>query len=205
MQIESFALNALSTNCYVVYDSGEAVIVDPGDQSQAVLDFLEDKGLSVVAVVNTHGHSDHIHGNAWLLEKTGAPLAIHEDDAAFLVDPALHLGPQIRMDVVPTEAQRLLRDGDRIVIGSGSLEVLHTPGHTPGGICLYGHGLLISGDTLFKRSVGRWDLPGADERALQDSLRRLAKLPPETKVFPGHGPSTTLGEELESNPFLTSL
>ncbi len=205
MQIERFVFNAYSTNCYVIYDQGEAVIVDPGDNSEKVLAFLEQEGLRAVAIVNTHGHCDHIFGNAWFKEKTGAPLCIHEDDAAFLADSRLNLGTQVRLEVAVSEADRLLKDGDEIAVGSGNLQVIHTPGHTPGGICLYGHGILISGDTLFKSSVGRWDFPGSDEQALLKSLKRLTELPLETKVYPGHGFSTTVARELELNPFLRSL
>lgn len=205
MQVATFVVNALQTNCYLVYDAGEAIIVDPGGPTQELLDFLEQEKLQVVGIVNTHGHADHILGNAWAMEKTKAPLAIHELDAPFLADPNLHLGPQIRQNVPAVEAARLLKDGDLIQLGKGSLKVLHTPGHTPGGISLYAPGFVLSGDTLFKLSVGRWDFPGSDEGALQQSLQRLAQLPPETKVYPGHGPSTTIGEELAGNPFLISL
>lgn len=205
MQIERFVVNSLSTNCYVVHDSGEAVVVDPGAESQEVLNFIQENGLRVVAIINTHGHCDHILGNAWLKEQTGAPIAVHEADSPFLSDPELHLGPQVRMQVPPTKADRLLKDGDEIAVGQGSLQVIHTPGHSPGGICLYGPGLLISGDTLFKSSVGRWDFPSSDEQDLFQSLKRLVVLPPETKVYPGHGFSTTLARELVENPFLNSL
>ncbi|NMB00191.1 MAG: MBL fold metallo-hydrolase [Firmicutes bacterium] len=205
MRVNCFAVNFIKTNCYVAHNEGEAVIVDPGGVSNDLLDFLAKENLKVVAVINTHGHADHISGNAWIMEETKAPLAIHQLDASFLNDPGLHLGPKIRQEVVPVEVSRLLGDGDLIKVGQFSLEVLHTPGHTPGGISLYTPGILLSGDTLFKSSVGRWDFPGSDEGALRESLRRLAKLPPETQVYPGHGPSTTIGEELKSNPFLISL
>lgn len=202
MQVKAFPVTALATNCYVVHSQGEALIVDPGAPSQEVLEFLEQENLKVVGIVNTHGHSDHISGNAWFKEQTGAPLSIHEADAPFLKDPRLHLGAQVRLDVQPVEAENLLLDGSLIGLGEGHLEVLHTPGHTPGGICLYAQGILLSGDTLFKGSVGRWDLPGADEAALMESLKRLTQLPPETKVYPGHGSSTMLEYELNTNPFL---
>ena len=205
MQIERFVLNAFSTNCYVLYDGGEAGVVDPGAESEKVLEFLERQQLRTVAVIDTNGHCDHIAGNAWFKEQTKAPLAIHVADAPYLTDPLLNLGQQVRLEAAPLEADRLLQEGDEITFGSCTLQVLHTPGHTPGGICLYGHGILVSGDTLFRQSVGRWDFPGSDEQALFGSLRRLAQLPPETKVYPGHGFSTTIGRELEDNPFLSSL
>lgn len=179
--------------------------LNPGAESEKVLEFLERQQLRTVAIINTHGHCDHIAGNAWFKEQTKAPLAIHVADAPYLTDPLLNLGQQVRLEAAPLEADRLLQEGDEITFGSCTLQVLHTPGHTPGGICLYGHGILVSGDTLFRQSVGRWDFPGSDEQALFGSLRRLAQLPPETKVYPGHGFSTTIGRELEDNPFLSSL
>lgn len=205
MQIRSFSVNAFQVNCYVLYHQGEALIVDPGGPAETVLAFLEEKKLKVVAIGNTHGHADHIAGNAWFRDKTGAPLFIHELDAPYLADPALHLGAQVGLQVPPSEPQCLLGEGDRIELGGEHLQVLHTPGHSRGGISLYGQGLLISGDTLFRESVGRWDFPGSDGKVLQESLRRLIQLPSETVVYPGHGPSTTIGHELEKNPFLHSL
>lgn len=204
MQVVSFVINALETNCYVVSDSGQAIIVDPGSISQEVLDFVAKEDLKVKAIINTHGHADHIAGNAWFMEKTQAPLFIHELEANYLKDPALHLGPQIRQNIPTVKPDRLLGDGDEIDIGQKSLKVLHTPGHSPGGISLSAPGVVLSGDTLFQGSVGRWDFPGADEQALQRSLQRLAQLPPETVVYPGHGPSTTIGNERNTNPFLIS-
>ena len=180
MQIERFVLNAFSTYCYVLFDGGEAVVVDPGAESEKVLEFLERQQLSTVAIINTNGHCDHIAGNAWFKEQPKAPLAIHVADAPYLTDPLLNLGQQVRLEAAPLEADRLLKEGDEITYGSCTLPVLHTPGHTPGGICLYGHGLLVSGDTLFRQSVGRWDFPGSDDQALFGSLRRLAQLSPET-------------------------
>ena len=203
--IKLFRVNRFGVNCYVVCHQGEAVIVDPGGPSESVLQFLEEEGLKVVAIINTHGHADHIAGNSWFVEKTAAPLFIHEADVEFLSDPAMHLGPKIRLDVPVSRADRLLRDGDAIQIGETSLTVMHTPGHTGGGVALCGPGFVLSGDTLFKESVGRWDFPQSDEQALQRSLLRLAQLPPETVVYPGHGPSTTISHELEHNPFLTSI
>ena len=202
MQLQQFVVNPLGVNCYVVYDQGEAVIVDPGQASEEVLGFIQGKGLKVLAIINTHGHGDHIAGNSWFMEKTQAPLWIHELEEPYLSDPELHLGPLIRMDFPTVEADRLLKDGDTITIGDQSLQVLHTPGHSPGGIALYGSGFLLSGDTLFKSSVGRWDLPQGDQSILQQSLIRLARLPLDTVVYPGHGSPTTIRDEIKNNPFL---
>ncbi|HKM42563.1 MAG TPA: MBL fold metallo-hydrolase [Limnochordia bacterium] len=205
MQVSLFSVNAFGVNCYVVHHQGEAVIVDPGGPSKEVLDFLEREGLEVLAIINTHGHADHIAGNSWFVEKTGAPLFIHEGDAEYLRDPRLHLGPEIRLEVPDSQADRLLQDGDLISVGDESLTIMHTPGHSGGGIALVGSGFVLSGDTLFKESVGRWDFPASDERELQRSLLRLAQLAPETTLYPGHGPSSTIFHELQHNPFLTSI
>ena len=202
MQVERFVVNPLGVNCYVVYDQGIALIVDPGEASQEVLDFLRNEDLEVVAIINTHGHADHIAGNGWFKEKTQAPIWIHELEEPYLSDPNLHLGPQIRQEFPTVQAQRLLKDGDTITLGEARLEVLHTPGHSPGGISLYGPGFVLSGDTLFQSSVGRWDLPKGDRAVLQQSLVRLARLPLDTIVYPGHGSPTTIKDEIKNNPFL---
>lgn len=203
MQVEKFLVGTLMmVNCYVVYDGDEAVIVDPGGASQEVLDFIDERNLTVKAIVNTHGHADHIAGNAWFMEKTGAPLLIHIDEEAYLSSEELNLARLVRAEFPVVKADRLLKDGDFIPVGDGKLEVLHTPGHSPGGISLYAPGFVISGDTLFQGSVGRWDLPNGDRDVLQESVLRLARLPLDTVVYPGHGDSTTIRAEIKSNPFL---
>lgn len=203
MQVERFLVGTLMmVNCYVVYDGDEAVIVDPGGASQEVLDFIDERNLTVKAIVNTHGHADHIAGNAWFMEKTGAPLLIHIDEEAYLSSEELNLARLVRAEFPVVKADRLLKDGDFIPVGDGKLEVLHTPGHSPGGISLYAPGFVISGDTLFQVSVGRWDLPNGDRDVLQESVLRLARLPLDTVVYPGHGDSTTIRAEIKSNPFL---
>lgn len=202
MQIKAFVVTSLGVNCYVVYDQDEAILIDPGAPAEEILEFVEEQNLKVVAIVNTHGHADHIAGNSWFLEKTKAPLMIHELEAPYLADPNLHLGPMINLEVPELQANRLLKEGDMIKIGQKQLEVYHTPGHSPGGISLYGSGVLFSGDTLFKASVGRSDLPLGDQLVLQQSILRLARLPLHTVVYPGHGPSTTIEDEIRKNPFL---
>lgn len=201
MQVECFVVNNLGVNAYVVFNGNEGLIIDPGEASQDILDFIRSNSIEVKAIINTHGHADHIAGNAWFMKQTQAPLLIHELDAPYLNDPSLHLGPQISLNIPPVQASRLLKEGDGIEIGEVSFEVLHTPGHSPGGICLYTPGFLFSGDTLFKASIGRSDLPLGDLKTLQDSLQNLVNLPAETVVYPGHGPATTIGEEVQSNPF----
>ncbi|HHY10809.1 MAG TPA: MBL fold metallo-hydrolase [Firmicutes bacterium] len=204
MKIKRFVVNPLAVNCYVVYQGRRGILIDPGEAAQEVLDFIDSLQLEILAVVNTHAHADHIAGNDWFREKTRAPLWIHEAEEGFLGDAGLNLSSYLRQDLSLAPADRLLKEGDRIVIGKSTLEVLHTPGHSPGSISLYGEeeAVLFSGDTLFKSSVGRWDLPGGDHGALQKSVLRLGRLPLGTKVYPGHGEATTIAEEIKNNPFL---
>lgn len=202
MNIKRFIVNPLAVNCYVVYQNGQGIIVDPGEASPEILDYINFRKLDILAVINTHGHADHIAGNDWFREMTKAPLWIHEAEEGFLGDARLNLGSYLRQDFSCAAADRLLKEGDIITVGDSTLEVLHTPGHSPGSISLYGEGVLFSGDTLFKSSVGRWDLPGGDHGMLQKSVLRLGRLPLETKVYPGHGECTMIAEEIRKNPFL---
>jgi hydroxyacylglutathione hydrolase len=205
VNIRTFTMGPFATNTYLVEDeaTGSAMLVDPTIASESIYDVITDNKLRVILVVNTHGHIDHTFGDAFFKAKTGAPLAIHEDDAPMLAA----MKQQARMfGLEPpdaAQADRLLSDGEMIQVGDLSFKVIHTPGHTPGGICLYGHGSLIAGDTLFAGSIGRTDLPGGDYDALIASIkRRLFVLPDETVVYSGHGEPTTIGEEKNSNPFL---
>lgn len=202
MQIKVFPTNLLGVNCYVLYGNNEALMVDPAGAKSEVLEFLKEHDLALQAIINTHGHADHILGNAWFKEQTKVPLWIHSRDQAYLQDDSLSLATWLGIDMPQVQADRLLEDGDILKVGGQTLEVLHTPGHSPGSICLYWSGGLISGDTLFLQSVGRTDLPGGDKELLAESLARIAMLPQETLIYPGHGPSTTLVRELKENPFL---
>ncbi len=196
MIIESFVVGPLYTNCYLVACpiTKEAIIIDPGfhrrAEYEAIVKRAVELGLKVVLIVNTHGHPDHTSGNSLLQERLHVPIAIHERDVPLLT--------KVRADV-------LLRDGDTIKFGATTLRVLHTPGHTMGSISLIGRNEVFTGDTLFAGSVGRWDLPGGSFVDLMRSLReRLMILPDSFVVYPGHGPTSTIGGERASNPFLTS-
>lgn len=187
--VKVVSVGPLGTNCYLVTDesAGETLVIDPGDEAAKLMEQVEAEGGKVVAIVNTHGHWDHTGADAALREKTGAPLLLHEADASWY-------GGTV---------DRYLRDGEELAVGSLRLKVIHTPGHTKGGICLYLPGLLFSGDTLFAESVGRTDLPGGSMAALVTSIReRLFVLPDETMVYPGHGPATTIGDEKSLNPYV---
>ncbi|MBV8880009.1 MAG: MBL fold metallo-hydrolase [Planctomycetaceae bacterium] len=199
------AVGPLQCNCHILADeaSKEAIIVDPGDDPEEILRRV--KGYTVRALLHTHCHFDHMTGTRRVAEATGAEILIHQADKAYYDS----LAGQYRMFGMPRPVEdplpvkRFLKDGDRIDFGKHGLEVIHTPGHTQGSCCFHAEGKLLSGDTLFQRSIGRTDLPGGNAGQELDSIRkRLFTLDPETIVYPGHGPETQIGEERAENPFL---
>jgi glyoxylase-like metal-dependent hydrolase (beta-lactamase superfamily II) len=193
MQIHTVVVGELSTNCYIVVSKGKkAFVVDPGDEAPVLLEFLNRHGIQAIFVVNTHGHIDHIKADAALK----LPVWIHEKDAPSIISPDNNLMASFFGTFDPVRPARLLVDGDKVELDELSFTVIHTPGHTPGGICLSGEGVLFSGDTLFRDGVGRTDFPGASAAVLRRSLEKLAGLEPATAVYPGHGPATTIGREL---------
>ncbi|MDZ4064665.1 MAG: MBL fold metallo-hydrolase [Coriobacteriia bacterium] len=202
MNAQRLVLGELDTNCWIVDDGcgAPAVVIDPAGDEDVLLAALE--GRSVSHVVLTHGHFDHLVAVRAVLAATGAPLLVHEADAARITD-AVGTGARLfglSYDAPPADA--VLRDGDRVESGGLALEVLHTPGHTEGSICLLGDGRLFAGDTLFAGSIGRTDFPGGSMEDMRRSIAgRLAPLPDETLVHPGHGPDTTIGRERRVNPF----
>ncbi|QXE91592.1 MBL fold metallo-hydrolase [Geomonas subterranea] len=207
MLFETIVVGPLGVNCFILGDkqSNEGIVVDPGADCEMILAAIAQFGLKVKYIVNTHGHFDHIGCNRILKEKTGAQLLAHEEDVPFLVNAgrsARKYGLTVEDSPQP---DAFLVDGMKLEFGRRELEVLHTPGHTQGGCCLYlaNEKLVITGDTLFADSVGRTDLPGGDHGQLVDSIRtKLMPLPDDTVVWPGHGPSSTIGQERRSNPYL---
>ncbi len=204
------AKGVVDTNCYVLAcpETKKAAIIDPGafspEEVRGILGLLERDGLKAACIINTHGHIDHIAGNRAVKQATGAPILIHAEDAGRLEDGQLNGSFLFGRDIQSPPADRLIRDGEEIDLGILRLKVLHTPGHTPGGICLLVEGTLFSGDTLFAGSVGRTDLPGGSEKTIISSIRnKLLVLPEDTSVRPGHGPRTTIGREESDNPFLS--
>jgi glyoxylase-like metal-dependent hydrolase (beta-lactamase superfamily II) len=210
VRVERVIVGDLESNCWVVDDGlgGPVIVVDPGDDAGRILEAVGDS--EVAAVVLTHAHFDHLGAATRVLEVTRAPLLVHEMDARRLTSAAPDGtgGALFGYPYVAPAADRLLVESDRIAAGQLDLLVIHTPGHTQGGACFFaedpqgGSPHLFSGDTLFAGSVGRSDFPGGDARQLSRSIAsKLAPLPPETVVHPGHGPDTTIGREARINPF----
>jgi len=199
--LKRFVVGALETNCYVFADEDtkEAAVIDPGGDPAAVVEFVKSNGLKLKFVINTHGHGDHIGANSYF----SADVLIHESDASFLTDPNLNLSSAFGAHISAAPASRLLKNGDKINVGKLTLEVIHTPGHTPGGISLKHDNIVFTGDTLFFEGVGRTDLPNGSWDKLLDSIRNnLMILPDDCKAYPGHGAETTIGHERRHNPFL---
>jgi len=191
MIIKCFPVGWLSTNCYVVgcEETEEAAVIDPGMDSEReaepILDYIKQNSLHIKYIINTHGHPDHVAGNALMKEATGATILIHESNSEHV------------------QADRKLRDGDVIQVGTLKLVVLHTPGHTKDGISLLGDKVVFTGDALFAGSVGRTDFVGGSYEELMRSIKtKLLCLPDSFKVYSGHGPPTTIGDEKRYNPFL---
>ena len=204
LTIQSFAVMPFDENCYVVSDdTGEGVVIDPGGMAKQILAYIREAKISVKAVLDTHGHCDHIGANDAIRDETGAPLYIHKEDAAMISDMKLNLSAFMGFRVISRPAEHLLSEGDKISFGQTELEVIHTPGHTKGGVCFVGEGVAFTGDTLFAGSIGRSDFPGGSERDLIGNIKKkLLVLPDETKVYSGHGPSSEIGWERQCNPFL---
>jgi glyoxylase-like metal-dependent hydrolase (beta-lactamase superfamily II) len=210
LSVQPFTFNPVQENTYIVYnDAKECCIIDPGcyfaSEEQQLVDFVESNGLTPLFLLNTHCHLDHIFGNRFIHKSYGLTLHLHK-----LEKQVLDLGPvsgqmwQLPFDNYDGEL-KYIAEGDTIKLGSEELEILFTPGHSPGHVCYYSkdHKFLIGGDVLFQGSVGRTDLPGGDFATLEESIKtKLYTLPEDVIVHPGHGESTTIGEEMKTNPFV---
>ena len=194
LTLHTLPLGAYQTNCYILHQeaSSSCVVIDPGYTPEVILDFLSGKGLTLEAILLTHGHFDHVGAVRDLAAETGCRVYLNPDDLS--MPPKLTAGPLYYTDTYS--------EGDTISPAGISFQVLSTPGHTPGSVCLIAEDFLFSGDTLFAGSCGRTDLPGGSTRAIRESLRRLAALPQDYSVHPGHGESTTLAWEKQYNPYM---
>lgn len=195
--LHNLAVGSIETNCYIFgsVESREVAIIDPGADHDRIKELLDGEKLTARFIINTHGHIDHIGAN----HKFKLPIYIHKEDADFLTDPSKSLAAFYPDSAMSPKASRLLEDGDEIKIAEISLKVLHTPGHTPGGISLYCNGLVFTGDALFAGGIGRTDFPYGDEEKLLVSIKsKLLELDENVIVLPGHGSSTTIGQERQN-------
>ncbi|MGI5902048.1 MAG: MBL fold metallo-hydrolase [Desulfitobacteriia bacterium] len=203
--IERFVTPGMGANCYLVSceKTGKAILVDPGAGSRQIFDWVKKSKKDVQYIVLTHGHYDHIGAVEDLRKKLGVQVAIHKEDAEMLVDPQKNLSFFSGLNLSLEEAEIILEDNQILEVGEMKIKVIHTPGHTPGGICLLTPEGLISGDTLFDCSIGRADFPGGNLTTLVNSIKeRLLVLDDDVRVFPGHETETTIGREKRFNPYL---
>jgi glyoxylase-like metal-dependent hydrolase (beta-lactamase superfamily II) len=205
MNYQLVIVGPLETNCYLFFcpETRECAIIDPGAEAEKIFEAISSLSLKPVIILNTHGHVDHTGANLDLKERYQIPIALHPGDLP-LLEEYLQLEFGLLLGARPApNPDRLLTDGEKISVGQSVLQVIHSPGHSPGSVCFYTGHLLFAGDTLFSGGVGRTDLPGGSWQDLAHSLKaRVMALPDETVVLPGHGPKTTIGEERESNPYL---
>ncbi len=202
MEVKKITVGMFATNCYLVFcpETLKGVVIDPGSDGNKILDKIKEIKLEINCIVNTHGHVDHIGANGKLKEELKVPILLSEKDQELYKNPGF--GLRLVLGKQP-EPDQFITEGDNIEFGKCLLQIMETPGHTPGGMCLFDDKVVFCGDTLFAGSVGRTDLPGGSHPTLLRSINeRLLKLPEQTIVYPGHGPATTIGEEIAVNPFI---
>jgi glyoxylase-like metal-dependent hydrolase (beta-lactamase superfamily II) len=210
LEVRGVVVGLFRENCWIIGSRrrGEACVVDPGDEPETILSLARDMGVRITRVIASHAHLDHILAARAIVEATGAPFLLHADDQPLADNLPTSARMWMNLDVPPAPVPDANpEDGDDLEVAGVTLKVIHTPGHTPGSMCLYAPDarLLFSGDTLFRESIGRTDLPGGDFLQIKRSLmERLLVLPPETRVLPGHMQETTIGHERAHNPFLIS-
>ena len=205
MLVRKLVVGDLQTNCYVLGDekSKEGAVIDPGGDPEKIEKVIEKEKLNIKYIILTHGHADHIAALTELKKKTNALILIHPADSDMLVDPTYNLSIFTGQDLVCPKADKFLDDGDKVEVGGFELEVLHAPGHSPGGISLFTDKMIFTGDALFCGGIGRTDFPGASHTQLLKSIKdKILSKPDDTVVYSGHGPETTIGEEKQNNPWI---
>ncbi|TFG91977.1 MAG: MBL fold metallo-hydrolase [Candidatus Atribacteria bacterium] len=207
MFLKRLVVGVLETNCYLISceKTKEAAVIDPGGEEAVdlILNLLQKNNFNLKYIINTHGHIDHIIGNNLLKVKTEALLLIHRLDADMLVDGNKNISSFMGKEICSPHADKLLEEGDEISLGTLKLKLIHTPGHTPGGISLVVNNIVFTGDTLFAGGIGRTDLPGGSYQDLQKSIKeKLLVLSDDKIIYPGHGPDSTIGEERRTNLYL---
>ncbi|OGW77734.1 MAG: MBL fold metallo-hydrolase [Omnitrophica bacterium RIFCSPHIGHO2_02_FULL_46_20] len=198
--VDRLEVGLMGANCYIVANSStkDACLIDPGGEPDRIKNFLKKKGLNLKFIINTHGHGDHILGNGYF----DCPVYIHRLEKDFLTDPNKNLSGMFGLFLKTSKAAKLLEDEEKVLLDDLELEIMHTPGHTPGGISIKLNGVVFTGDTLFAGGVGRTDLPdGNDETLLKSIKEKLFNLNDDTIVYPGHGEESTIGQEKRTNPF----
>ncbi len=203
LKVEIAVVSMFATNCYLVYSepTRATLVIDPGAEAKKIIDIIKRLNLDPKYIINTHGHIDHIGANGKIKAEFNVPIMLHKNDVDLYHNPGFGLKHVLKKQPQP---DHFLKEDDIISIGSDNFKVIETPGHTQGGISILSGACLFSGDTLFAGSIGRTDLAGGSYRELMSSIHeKLLTLPADTKVYPGHGPLTTIGEETVSNPFLT--
>ena len=205
MKVYKFTIGTFAVNNYLIQSetSHKAILIDAGESPQPILNKIQSLGLELVYLINTHGHGDHIAGNATIIRETGAKLLIHPLDEPYLRDPTLNLSAFLGARLESPPADGFLEEGDEVTVDDIRLQVLHTPGHTPGHITLVGENLAFVGDVIFYEGIGRTDFPRSDHNQLLQTIRtKIYTLPDEMNLLPGHGPETTVAHEKRHNPFV---
>jgi len=204
MFLRRIIVGQLQANCYIVADEkGKGFIIDPGGDGEMIIDVVKKNNLDILYIIATHAHIDHIADLEKIKNFTDARFLLHPLDVPFLEDPDLNLSNLMYDPRVFPHPDRLLKNKEKIMVGSIEFEVIHTPGHTPGSICIRVNKYIFTGDTLFCTGIGRVDLPGGNFQTLQSSIRdKIFSLPEDTEIFPGHGPESTVEKEKRENPFV---
>ena len=207
VKIHTIVVGDLQTNCYILQVDAAAIIIDPGDEPERIVRFIQDIKVKPSQIIATHTHFDHVLGVDTVRAKLKIPFLIHHDDLPILESMQSRVHQFMGFEAPPPpKVDRYLKDQESLSVGDETIQILHTPGHSPGSISLTAEGYVFTGDALFNQSIGRTDLPGGDLKTLTRSIReRLFKLDDNTTVYPGHGPETTIGDEKLANPFVGKL